>query len=190
MSRLLVARMLSIVAHPAVLVPAAATWSAIHGGAALEVVRVAAGATVAIAIAVVGYSVVKVRTGDWAHVDASHPRERVQLNRFLILALVGAALWTRGSAAPPALSVGLLVCAALVALAWLLRHWLTLSLHVGFAVLAALLCWPTQPATTLLLVVAAGLAWSRLALNRHTPADVLAGSAAGALAGIVFQLAS
>jgi membrane-associated phospholipid phosphatase len=40
----------------------------------------------------------------------------------------------------------------------------------------------------LLALLVAGVCWSRLALGRHRPRDVVAGLGAGALAGVVFVL--
>jgi membrane-associated phospholipid phosphatase len=42
-------------------------------------------------------------------------------------------------------------------------------------------------AMLVLMLLAAGVGWSRLALGRHTRAEVLLGLALGALAGMVFQ---
>lgn len=189
MNRQTVARALSILAHPALLVPATVVGLAVHQGASPVVVRTAATAAGIVAAAVLLYSVVRVRAGHWAHADASRPAERLQLNVFLAAALLAAAGWANASGAPRGVTTVLLLCASIVGAALLVRRWLTLSLHLAFATFAAVLSWPTS-ATLLLLLVAAGLAWSRLVLRRHTPAEVLAGASAGAAAGVVFHALS
>lgn len=187
MHRYTVARALSILAHPALLAPLSAVGVAVNRGAPPSVVRTAAQAAIGVAGAVMIYSVGRVRSGRWAHADASRPPERVQLNVFLVGALLAGAAFASASAQPRGVVEGLLLSASLVVVALLVRAWLTLSLHVAFAAFAALLWWPSAAATLGLLLVAAGLAWSRLVLQRHTPADVLAGATAGVVAGVVFQ---
>lgn len=187
MNRYTAARALSIVAHPALLVPLSAVGVAVNRGASSEVVQTAARASAGVAAAVMIYSLVRVRSGHWSHADASRPAERLQLNVFLTVALLACAAGAAASASPRGVVEGLLLSAGLVIVALLGRGWLKMSLHVAFATFAALLWWPTAAATLGLLVIAAGLAWSRLVLQRHTAADVVAGATAGAVAGLVFQ---
>lgn len=188
-SRTAAARALSILGHPALLLPAAAVFGAARNGAPPSVLRAVATASLVVAAAVMIYSLVQVRAGRWAHVDASIPRERNQLNLVLALLLFGAAgaLWWLGQ--PRALSAGLAVAGLLVVLAALLRRWLKVSLHAGFAVLAAAFAWPSLAATAAVLALAAGVAWSRLVLARHTPYEVAVGMALGAAAAVAFRLA-
>lgn len=188
MNRYTAARVLSIVAHPALLVPLSAVGVAVNRGASPAVVQTAAQASIGVAAAVMVYSLVRVRSGRWSHADASRPAERMQLNVFLVGALLAGAAYAVASDQPRGVVEGLLLSASLVVVALLLRGWLKLSLHVAFAAFAALLWWPTAAATAGLLLVAAGLAWSRLYLQRHTAADVLTGATAGVVAGLVFQV--
>jgi membrane-associated phospholipid phosphatase len=134
------------------------------------------------------YSLWQVRAGRWAHVDASQPRERHQLNQFLAALLGGAAvlLWAAGQ--PPPVVLGPLLAAGLVLLAHGLRRWLKVSLHAAFAVFAAALVWPHPGLTLGLALLAVGVAWSRLALRRHTWAEVLLGLLFGAAGGLAFRV--
>jgi hypothetical protein len=100
--------------------------------------------------------------------------------------LFGAAglLWWSGQ--PRLLPLGLGLGGAMVVAALLLRRWLKLSLHTAFAVFAAALWWPHAGGAALVLLLAAAVSWSRLALRRHTVAEVAAGLLAGAAAGASF----
>jgi hypothetical protein len=182
------ARALSVVGHPALLMPAAVAWSAQAHGVPAPALRVAVGASVAVALGVMAFSLRQVRAGRWSHVDASVPRERGQLNVFLVLLLSGvaAALWAVGQPWP--VPLGLALGGAVVLITHLLRRWLKVSLHASFAVYAAALLWPAALATGLVLLLAAAVSWSRLALRRHTLAEVAVGLAAGALAGCLFNV--
>ena len=181
------ARVLSIVGHPALLMPAAVAWSASARGAPAQALHLAVSASIAVALAVGAYSLWQVRAGRWSHVDAPAPGERRQLNVFLVLLLLGvsAALWGFGQ--PLLVSLGLGLGGALVLATHLLRRWLKVSLHASFAVYAAALLWPAALAMGVVLLLAAAVSWSRLALRRHTLAEVLAGLAAGAAAGCLFN---
>jgi len=185
MSLIAAARALSIVGHPALLMPVAVTAAASGPGAPPQLLRVALGTALAVAVVVGLYSLWQVRRGRWAHVDASHPAERRQLNLLLAGVLCGAAalLWALGQ--PSAVVAGPLLAALLVLLTHALRRWLKVSLHVAFALFAAALVWPNLPGTLAISALAVGVAWSRLVLHRHTLPEVLT----GALLGVAFGAA-
>jgi membrane-associated phospholipid phosphatase len=177
------ARVLSVAGHPALLMPLAVVAAARLRGADVTVVWGAAGAAVFAAVAVGIFSAVKVRRGGWQHVDASQPAERRELNRFLLPLLFGLSAVLALAGQPRSTVLGMALGGLLVFGAHLLRRQLKVSLHVAFAVFAALLLWPSHGGTVPLLVLAAGVAWSRLALGRHTPAEVVLGALAGAACG-------
>lgn len=179
------ARALSILGHPALLMPAAIVGTTLSGGAPAATVAVAAGASLAVAAAVLAYSFLRVRSGAWAHPDASRPAERLQLNLFLLATLLVVSVLSYALSRPPAVTAGTLLCAGIIAAALLLRGRLKVSLHVAFAMFAAALWWPS-PVFALQLALAGGLAWSRLALRRHTAAEVVVGAIVGAVAGLAF----
>lgn len=187
MKRLSVARAISIVAHPALLLPAAVVGVAFGRELPAESAAAVTAAAVGTALAVMGFSYIRVRSGRWDHADASRRRERIELNRFLALALLLVALLSWATSQPKAVTAGAVLCAGVVVVALSLRSWLKVSLHVAFAALAALLWWPLQPAVLLLLLIALAVAWSRVALGRHSRAEVLVGLVLGGVAGSVFQ---
>ena len=188
MSLIATARALSIVGHPAVLMPVAVAAAASGPGAPPQLLRVALGTAVAVAVIVGLYSLWQVHRGRWAHVDASHPAERSQLNLVLAGLLCSAAglLWALGQ--PPAVAAGPLLAALLVLLTHALRRWLKVSLHAAFALFAAALVWPYLPGTLAIGALALGVAWSRLVLRRHTLAEVLTGLLFGAAFGGALRL--
>jgi len=184
----LAARALSVIGHPGLLVPAAVAVAASGANAPPRLLPVALGSALVVVVIVGLYSLLQVRAGRWAHVDASHPRERSQLNP-LLAALLGSTavlLWALGQPLPVAL--GPLAAALLVGLAHLLRRWLKVSLHAAFAVFAVALVWPQLGLTLATAALAAGVGWSRLVLQRHTLAEVLLGLGFGAAFGIGLRL--
>lgn len=103
-------------------------------------------------------------------------------------ALAAAILWALGEprviCAGPAAAAG----AMLIACAHALRRRLKVSLHSAFASFAALLCWPSWTLTAVMGLLAVAVAWSRLALFRHTPSEVVLGLLMGGTAGVGIHL--
>jgi membrane-associated phospholipid phosphatase len=189
MSLTLAARTLSVVGHPGLLMPAAVAWGAARANVPMPLLQAAVATAVGVALIVGAYSLWQVRTGNWSHVDASQPSERRQLNRFLVLLLFAAAAVLAWWAPAPGFAVGPALAGTLVVVVHLLRRWLKVSQHAAFAMFAATLVWPSIAGTALLLTLAAGVAWSRLVLRRHTPAEVALGLLLGAATGVAFRLA-
>jgi len=187
MHRIATARLLSIVGHPALLMPVAVAFAASGTGAPPQLLRVALSTAVAVAVIVGLVSLWQVRAGRWAHVDASHPHERNQLNLLLVGLLCAAAalLWALGQ--PSAVAAGPLLAALLVLLAHALRRWLKVSLHAAFALFAAALVWPHALGTLGIGLLAISVAWSRLVLRRHTLPEVLTGLLLGAAFGAALR---
>jgi hypothetical protein len=182
------AHALSIAGHPAIVMPLAAGFAAVRGGASPELTRTILMVAGGLVIAVLLYSAVQVRRGKWADSDASAPEERSQLNLFLAPLLAGAAVWAGWSGKAAGLVAGLALAAALVALALVTSRWLKLSLHTAFAVFASSLFWPDLSVVAAGLGLAGLIGWSRWHLSRHTPWDVAAGGLAGAAAGMALQI--
>lgn len=185
-----VARMLSIGGHPALLVPTAVAASAARRGASQAVLLAAVGGAVAVALIVAAYSAWQVRTDRWSHVDASHPPERLNLNRLLAGLLTGAATLAWATGQPAGLAAGAAACAGLVGVALLLRQRMKVSLHAAFASFAAALLWPDLRSLALLGALALAVGWSRVRLGRHSRREVLVGLACGGLAGLAFHQAA
>jgi hypothetical protein len=144
--------------------------------------------SIACAAAALGYSLYKARRGDWAHIDASAPAERMQLNSRVGIGLLAAAgvLWLTGMHVGFPLVVGL--SGLIVVVGHAFRGVAKLSLHVAFAIFAAFLVWPNLVASAALTLVALVVAWSRLALRRHVAADIILGTLVGAAAGLAFHM--
>ncbi len=184
------ARLLSIVGHPAVVMPLAVPLAAQRRDAPWSMLLVALGLALGIAAIVGLYSWRQVRAGRWSHVDASVPRERRDLNVFVVslLGLLAAALWLARQ--PAALVVGLGVAAGIVLVALALQRRLKISLHGAFGTFAAALAWPADWAVTALGTLALAVGWSRLRLGRHDTAEVIVGLCLGCLAGLAFHWAA
>lgn len=184
-----IARAISVAGHPLVLTPVAglAAWVA-GGGAQSEARGIAIAGVLAVAV-VMGYSFQRVRSGAWAHVDASGRGERRSLNRFLLAAFVAAASAGLALQWPPPATLGLLLSASIVASAMLAARWCKTSLHVAFAMFSAALLYAVSAwAVAAGLLAALAIAWSRLCLRRHVCADLWCGAAIGAAAGAGFWI--
>jgi membrane-associated phospholipid phosphatase len=188
MTRIAVARAVSIVGHPVVLVLAAALIAASAGGASRQQLQLIGGALVTFGVIVLGFSWLQVRAGRWSHVDASVRNERTSLNVFLaVLCLLSAVLlWvlTRRLYMPIALALS----GAMIVAALLLAKWVKVSLHAAFAAFATALLWPIKLAVVAGVLVTAAVVWSRLVLGRHVAADVVAGLLLGAAAGGAYHV--
>lgn len=180
------ARTLSIMGHPVVVLPLALWLATLRGTADMRTPIGLAG----FGALVVAWSWWQVRRGRWAHVDASATGERRSLNAFLLgLLAAGAVLAWRFAPREVAWAIGLSL--PIVALAMGSARWCKLSLHVAFAVYAALLLWGLGTWALLAgLCFAALVAWARLALARHAPRDLVAGALAGALSGALYWVVS
>lgn len=187
---MITARILSLVGHPALLMPVTYIFSSSANGAPTRVITLIAVGSLLVGVATLAYSWWQVRAGRWSHIDASNPQERRQINLFLMLLFSGVACLMLVLEQPRTLIMWPAFSAALVAFGHLLRARLKMSLHVSFAVFAALLLWPSPIGTSALLVVAMGIAWSRLALSRHTLREVVVALLAGAATGVAFNLVS
>jgi membrane-associated phospholipid phosphatase len=152
-----------------------------------RITQSAVAVALACAALVLCYSFIKARRGDWAHIDASLPRERKQFNLFVGLGLCisAVALWLTGLSISIAVAVA--ASGAVVLAGHLLRRFAKASLHVAFAVFAAFLVWPNYVAVSVLLVVAILVGWSRLELERHVLVDIAFGALIGVWAGVLFH---
>ena len=188
MTRVAVARAVSIVGHPVVLVFVAALISASGRGASLQQLRWIGGALATLGVIVLGFSYVQVRTGRWSHVDASVRNERNSLNVFLVVLCFLSALLLWLVTRRLSMSVALALSGALVVVARLVARWVKVSLHAAFAAFATALLWPIKIAVVGGMVVTAAVVWSRLVLGRHVAADVIAGLLLGVAAGGAYQM--
>lgn len=183
------ARAVSILGHPLLVLPAALALPAALRDADHATLRSMLIGFALFAALLLGWSWWQVRRNRWAHVDASQPSERKSLNRTLLVAIAIGALvaWLRSPT--PDLALTLALSAGIVAIAISVVRWCKLSLHASFAVYAAGLLWPLGVAAVGAGCVFAGIvAWSRLRLSRHRPRDIVAGAATGVLAASGYWL--
>jgi hypothetical protein len=186
--RIAIARAVSVLGHPIVLVSVAALTAASTQGAPLMQLRIIGVFLLTFAGVVFGFMWFQVRAGRWTHVDASARSERPSLNLFLVGLLVLSAVLLRYLLRSPHMSIALVLAAMLVVAALLLARWVKVSLHTAFAAYSTALLWPLTLAVVGGIVVTAAVAWSRLALGRHVAADVGVGFLLGVVAGTTYDL--
>ena len=186
--KIAVARAVSIVGHPVVLLFVAALIAASSRGASARQLGFIGAATLTFGAVVLAFSWMQVRAGRWSHVDASVVGERRSLNLFLgSLCVCGAvATWFATRRLPMPLALAL--SGVVIAIALLSSAWVKVSLHSAFAAFATTLLWPFVPALIAGAAITAAVVWSRLALRRHVVADVVAGLALGVAAGAAFHV--
>ena len=185
------ARILSILGHPLLLLPMALALPAalpigLNDSDSRTLQIMLAGFALFTAL-VLGWSRLQVRRKRWAHLDASQPSERRSLNRTLLIATtIGALLAWRGLPTPD-LGLALALSAGIIIVAMLSARACKLSLHVAFSLYAAGLLWPLgSVAVGAGCAFAGAVAWSRLRLSRHERLDLFAGAAAGLSAAIIY----
>jgi membrane-associated phospholipid phosphatase len=176
----------SVIGHPFVLVPLT-TLYAVSRRAGLGRAAGSAGAVaLATVVPVLALVVIGVRRSVWSDHDVSDREQRRGFYRalFVVLPAGSAALWF----AQPALRKGILAAWGLVLASMLANRFVKSSLHVAFAAFcAASLPLPPVGAVAAAIAVIA-IAWSRLALERHTLAEVALGGLIGTTAGLALRL--
>lgn len=178
------ARGISILGHPFVMVAAMVSGAALHsrtpGQAARSIPIVMLITVVPVALLMIQ----QVRRGAWKDADASDPRDRPvlliagTLGVVALLAYLGLrqpqSFVIRGAAG----TLGMLGACAIA------TRWLKVSLHLAFATLAVtMLLLLGSPIGWILLALLPALAWSRLFLSRHSRAELVAGLLIGLAAG-------
>lgn len=140
-------------------------------------------------VVVAAYLVHGVRTGRLSHVDVSKREERGTFYRVAMGATFAAtvALWFGG--APHAAAFGCGCAFLLLAVSSVVnRFFIKASLHTAFGIVAAGIIGPRSPLIFGALLVMAGLvAWSRIALGRHTGREVVVGALLGTIAAIALD---
>ena len=172
MTRVAIARVVSIIGHPVVLLVVAAQIVASKRGASPQQLRFIGGTLAILGLIVLGFSWLQVRAGHWSHVDASTRNERASLNVFLavLLLLSAALLWYLTHR--PSMSVALALAGALIVASLLIASWVKVSLHAAFAAFATALLWPIKLPVIAGVLVTAVVVWSRLVLGRLEPFSV------------------
>jgi len=189
MEHVTIARWLSIVFHPFVMVGVMVGAAAAARQTAGEAVR---SVGIVVLFTIVPLAVLmwrQVRRGQWENVDASNLGERPILyvvGGAGVLALLAYVVVIRQQSF---MVRGVVATLGMMALSAAATRWVKVSLHMAFAALAATaLALARSPIGYLLLFALPALAWSRLVLQRHTPLEVVLGTiiGAGAAAAIHF----
>ena len=127
--RIAVARALSTVGHPAIVVPTAVAFGVATRNAPTTTLIAVTSIAALVAMSALLYGLLQVRAKRWLDVDASVPAERRQVNTFLLVALSGASVTLALLGQPWQLVLGLALPAAIIAVALVLSNVLKLSLH-------------------------------------------------------------
>ncbi|MEO0463034.1 MAG: phosphatase PAP2 family protein [Pseudomonadota bacterium] len=179
--KLRLARGFSIAGHPMIMLPASALIYSLAAGSLTRILTVL-GIAIVVSAGLGAWAQKKVGTGQWSHVDAIDPRERREWN----IAVLGCFLVIAALCAlyDPEFAVGVLALAFIMLSAMLLAPWLKVSQHTAFAVLSTWVVATINPAAGMAFAaLSLAVAWSRLALKRHTSKEVVVGFALGALTG-------
>jgi hypothetical protein len=180
-----VARWVSIVAHPFVMVSVMVGSAAARRNSAGEVVRSVLTVLAFTIVPVLVLMVRQVRAGAWQNVDASNPSERPIL--YLVAGLAFIALLAYLALARPQsfLLNGAAATFVMLAACALATRWIKVSLHMAFAALATTtLLLIGSPVGWVLLPVVPLLAWSRLSLARHRRLEIALGTLIGVSTGL------
>jgi membrane-associated phospholipid phosphatase len=127
----------------------------------------------------------RVRSGVWSDYDVSIPGHRAPFYRQALVALsLGSSIigWFM-----PELRRGLVAGWALLIASMAANRYLKSSLHVAFASFCAVMLSDRLVTATACLAAVLVLAWSRVTLGRHRPAEVLSGALLGAFAGAALR---
>ena len=172
-----VARYVSIVGHPFVVLPAS-----LGALSALREANVDAAITIALVFLALSLAVLAgVRAGRFNDFDVSERERRPMFHALLTGATLALAIWARDDAG--ALRA-CLIASAIIGACGLLNGWTKVSLHTAFALYAAGL-WATWTlgAALVALPIAGAVAWSRARLRRHSWHEVGAGALVGLVGG-------
>jgi hypothetical protein len=184
MQRVTLARWLSTVFHPFVMIGLMVGVAAAARQTAGEAVR-SIGTVVLFTIVPMGVLMWRqVRRGSWENADASNRAERPILyvvGGVGVFALLVYLVLVRQQSF---MVRGVVVTLGMMAVCAVATRWIKVSLHMAFAALvAAVLALMRSPIGYVLLLALPALVWSRLVLRRHTSAEVALGGIIGAVAG-------
>jgi membrane-associated phospholipid phosphatase len=176
------ARYLSILGHPFIVIPASvAASSVLRGGDARAALGVA-GLFIAVSVLVL----VGIKAGRFNDFDVSERQRRPGFYVLLASATLAFGAWRREE---PEVFRACALAGAVLITCGLLNRYTKVSLHTAFALYAAGFwgAW-SSGAGLVALPIAAAVAWSRVHLGRHSAREVLVGAAVGLVAASVLVL--
>lgn len=184
--RIPLARFISILAHPFVLIVLLTFLPRFQTDASDAIRRTAS--VVAIALAPIGVLMWRCyASGQWKTIDASAKADRPVLYASLLAVLFLLGIYFHRTDHSGVLVRGTLCGFLMIAVAFALNHWIKLSLHLAFACFCGVVLTYVDPRYGVpILVLLPFLGWSRLVLSRHSVTEVFAGAALGLVAAIGF----
>ncbi len=188
--QLKLAQWISVIGHPFLLMP---VLTGIIAYSLLPPSQAFIAELVALGIVIVPaglYTVVRVRRGTWSDLDVSNPTERNHFYEILLPLLLVLTFIAWLADVPRSIPLGTFSISILVATAYILNKWTKVSLHTGFGVFVGLTLFLIAPVLGIVAsVLAALVAWSRVALGRHSRREVLWGGLLGMVIGGLFVTA-
>lgn len=182
-----IARVVSVVGHPFVLLTLTVFIAALHRTHPLRALTFGGVAVLCTVSPLLFIIRRKVSAGKWSDHDISDASERRSFYPIAIAIATASTFLFYLLDFPPGILVGMLISLVILLAAMLINRFSKISLHVIFATyfavaLSAVSLW----SGTGFLLLAAMVGWSRVRLKRHTVLQVLSGALLGALAGGAF----
>jgi membrane-associated phospholipid phosphatase len=188
LSRITLARWVSIVAHPFVTVPVMVGASVAPGGGAGEAARMVGMVVLFTIVPIAVLMVLQVRRGSWENVDASNARERPVLFGVGVVSFLALLAYLLVVHPRSHMIRGVLFGLGMVVVCAVLTRWVKVSLHLAFGALSAtILLLAGSPAGWVLALILPLLAWSRLVLKRHRAIELVLGTAVGIATGLAIR---
>jgi hypothetical protein len=180
-----IARWVSILAHPFVMVVIMVVVAGSHFTSDPQILYPLLIIFVIVLVPTSILMFVQVRRKRWSDADASNISERPLLLRVILIALTVLLAFLLIQDPRSFLIRGVFVTGLLIIVVLISTRWVKMSIHLAFAGLACTsLCILGSVVGYMLLIVVPVLAWSRIALVRHRPHELIFGLALGVLAGI------
>jgi membrane-associated phospholipid phosphatase len=179
------ARIISILGHPFVLLPATVLIASLQS---MSAARALTTAIITVLVTVLPLLFIirrKVVSGRWSDHDISVSSERRGFYPIAIgvVSISCVFLWLLGL--PHSLLIGMMISLALLIAAMLINGWSKISLHLIFATYCAVsLLAVSYLVGAGFILLAVSVAWSRVVLERHSLPQVLSGMLLGMAAGI------
>jgi len=178
------ARAISVVGHPFVTILLLVSVVAARRSGPAEAMQPVALIAIAILLPIGLFMYRKVRSGRWGTIDASNPRDRPALFRFGLVLIVVVGAFIAFSPRLRFLGRGIVAIVVLLAVAALVNRFVKASLHLAFAAYVAVILLRFAPAIGIgVLLFLPLLAWARVAMGRHSTAEIAAGAGIGTAVG-------
>jgi membrane-associated phospholipid phosphatase len=181
-----IARIVSVIGHPFVLMSLTVLIVAFHRTNLLRALTIGGVTVLATVTPLIFIIRRQVSAGKWSDHDVSDASERRSFYLIAITVNALAMILFYFLGFPPALIVGMIISLVILLVAMVVNRWSKISLHQIFAVYFAIALFAVSYWSGAgFLLIAAAVGWSRVRLERHSLAQVLSGAFLGAIAGIV-----